>query len=332
MATDPNIVYLLLWHLNQYNWFELPGMGRFTATKQSAYIHHLEQKIYPGSLELQFESGSTSNTELMLKQMVQETGYTLDTLEEHLAALCQFIQDSLKNSQSFYFEPFGRLYNLNGNWVFNQSEQNIHLDFYKLAPLPLKPIQFKNTEKHIPIETKIAIQKPQKSFEFRSLLIALGLLWIIFLCLYFCPSKKVNTDIGNGLLEDSANRSRPLSFQDSLNQDTLSQDSLVAIANPAVSNADSLKNEIAVDESNVHSLNDSIQNKPCVIIVGSFLKLANANRLAAKLQSNNYEVYRGNYERFNRVGVQFNCFKKDLKQVLVDLKKQYHPDAWVLKY
>jgi len=332
LASNPNIVYLLLWHLNHYHWFELPGIGRFNGQKRSAFIHHLEQKIYPGSIELQLESGVTSNTEQMLAHLVEETAYPLELLEEHLAALCQFIQDTLKDSQFFNFEPFGRLYNLNGNWVFKQSEHNIHQDFYKQSSLPLKPIQFKNEEKQIPVETKIAIQKPQKSFELRSLLIALGILWIIFLCLYFCPNKKSNAEIYKEQPEDTAVAAQPLSFQDSLSQDAQTKDSQATIENNPISHLDSLQHERIVDTSNIHNLNDSIQNKPCIIIVGSFLKIGNANRLADKLQKNNFEVYRGSYEKFNRVGVQFNCFKKDLKQVLEELKKLYHPDAWVLKY
>lgn len=332
MANDPNIVYLLLWHLNQYQWFELPGIGRFNGTKHSTYIHHIEQKIYPGSIALQFESGSTSNTEQMLNQMVEETGYSIEILEEHLAALCQFIQDSILNAASFNFEPFGRLFNLNGNWVFKQSEHNIHQDFYKQSPLPLKPIQFKNEEKQIPIETKVVIQNPKKSYEMRSLLIALGILWLIFICLYFCPNRKSNSEFNQAQQEDSLNTAQPLSFQDSLDRQVHTADSIAAIVQTPISNPDSLTNEVPVDASNVAHLNDSIQNKPCVIIVGSFIKIKNANKLADKLKRDRYEVYRGHYEKFNRVGVQFNCFKQDLKKVLDDLKKQYHPDAWILKY
>lgn len=82
----------------------------------------------------------------MLSHLVEETGFSQELLEEHLAALCQFIQDSLKGAPSVYFEPFGTLYQLNGNWIFKQSEHNIHQDFYKQSPLSLKPIQFKNEE------------------------------------------------------------------------------------------------------------------------------------------------------------------------------------------
>lgn len=332
MANDPNIVYLLLWHLNQYNWFELPGIGRFNGTKRATYIHHIEQKIYPGTIDLQFESGITSNTEQMLSHMVEETGYSLEVLEEHLAALCQYIEDSFKSAQSFYFEPFGRLYNLNGNWVFKQSEHNIHQAFYKMSALPLKPIQFKNEEKQIPIETKVAIQTPKKSYELRSLLIALGILWLIFICLYFCPNRKSNSEINKWQQEDTTSVAQPLSFQDSMDRNAHTADSIAATVQTPISNPDSLSNEVQVNESNVDHLNDSIQNKPCVIIVGSFLKINNANRLTDKLKREQYEVYHGQYEKFNRVGVKFDCFKQDLKKVLDDLKKQYHPDAWVLKY
>lgn len=332
MANNPNIVYLLLWHLNQYHWFELPGIGRFSGTKRAAYIHHIEQKIYPGSIALQFESGITSNTEQMLSHLVEETGFSQELLEEHLAALCQFIQDSLKGAPSVYFEPFGTLYQLNGNWIFKQSEHNIHQDFYKQSPLSLKPIQFKNEEKQIPIETKVLIQTPKKSYELRSLLIALGILWLIFLCLYFCPNRKSNTEIIKGSIGDSTNGAQAIQIQDSLEPEATALDSLAALVQEPISNQDSLTNEIQIDESNVQHLNDSIQNKPCVIIVGSFIKINNANRLSEKLKRDHYNVYRGQYEKFNRVGVQFDCFKQDLKKVLEDLKKHYHPDAWVLKY
>ena len=85
-------------------------------------------------------------------------------------------------------------------------------------------------------------------------------------------------------------------------------------------------------EKNINEINQLIQNKPCVIIVGSFKKINNANRLAKTLTRKKYKVYREPYLDFHRVGVQFDCLKKDLQTVLSELKTTFNPDCWILKY
>ncbi len=156
------------------------------------------------------------------------------------------------------------------------------------------------------------------------------MLWILFLCLYFCPAKNSNTSIPITENNSTLNNEKPLSFQDSIQQ---VEDTIVANqkleTDSVISNLD---REVVIDSSNIGILNDSIKNKACIIIVGSFIKKANAIRLSKQLSRSKYIVYNGNYGQFNRVGVTFNCFQQDLKLMLDELKKQYHPDAWVLKY
>ncbi|MBK9108489.1 MAG: hypothetical protein IPM92_08990 [Saprospiraceae bacterium] len=54
----------------------------------------------------------------------------------------------------------------------------------------------------------------------------------------------------------------------------------------------------------IDSLSQLVKHKACIIIVGSFINKSNADRMAQKIEEN-YQLYRGIYGKFNRVGIQF---------------------------
>ena len=272
----------------------------------------------------------------MIQNMVSETGYDQELLEEHLAALCQTISETLQKNHSYDFIPFGTLDNSTGNLIFRQSKNNIHQEFYWMEPLSIVPVELSRAETVIPPESG-ALSKSKSKNELIFLLVALGILWIIFLSLLFYPSSSGNHSGQKGIqpkdtmaIFSGKDTSTPAS--DSLSEN----DSLKMQSNDTfLSNQDSvtqLTHETVIDSGNIDDLNKKIKYRPCVIIVGSFIKLANANRLELKIKESDYETYRGEYGKFHRVGIRFNCFDRDLKQMLEELKTKYSPDAWVLKF
>lgn len=328
MAQQVNIVYLLLCHLNRHFWFELPGIGIFNASVSETYIDHIDKKIHPARLIVDFISANALRAETMIENLSGETGIDASMLEEHLAALCGRISDELNQNGEFVFQPFGIMKNIAGILNFQQSDHNIHQDFYWMEPIPITPVTLTKNEQIIPPVITAGSAKSRREFAF--LLSALTVLWIIFLGLLFCPHKPEEKKIFPP--EDTAKEipvDTAIEIADSIPvADTLRLDT--STTTPDTSNP--MPVETVIDSSNIDSLNHEIKYRPCVIILGSFQKLKYADKLEADLKTDGFEVYRGEYKNFHRVGISFNCFEYDLKQMLDNLKTKYNPEAWILKY
>ena len=136
----------------------------------------------------------------MIQNMVSETGFDQELLEEHLAALCQTISESLKKNNEYKFIPFGKINEYGGKLYFNQSENNIHQEFYWMEALEIIPVEQTLSKVINPIEP-LTTQKTKSKKEFLFLLIALGILWAIFLSLLLCPpSSRIQSKVNENKL------------------------------------------------------------------------------------------------------------------------------------
>ncbi|HEX5626039.1 MAG TPA: hypothetical protein VFX48_08485 [Saprospiraceae bacterium] len=329
MIDQPNIVYLLLWHLNRYHWFDLPGIGLFTAEKQASFVDHINHKIHPGRIELQFLPGGKKDVDKMLDQLVEETGYERQRLNDHLNALVHFIREGLQKTGSFEFKPFGSFIKTEKGLQWKSGTTNLHQDFYGREALPIQPV----VRSYIKPETVSApIRLPntaKKNTELKALMFASAILGILALLLFCWPdscTRKPSSGSTGVQRPDSAIMNTPDTTSPGMKGfvDTMTYQ-------PSAT-TDSLQREVVVDSTNIDSLNQAIKFKPCVIIVGSFIKISNANRMEKRIIADGYKPFRERYGSFNRTGITFNCFTHDLQQMLEQLKKDYHPDAWVLKF
>lgn len=344
MAQQANILYLLLCHLNRYLWIEIPGLGIINGRKSSSYVDHIEKKIYPARIVLDFVAANTLRTEIMIQNIISETGYDQELLEEHLAAICQDITESLKENSFFEFIPFGTFNIFNGNVSFLQSPKNIHQEFYAMEAMTIVPVVLPHSEV-IKTPKAVPIKKTKSSKEFVFLLIALGVLWLVFLGLLLCPpSSRINKQKNATTPIDSNSTAFKLDSSNlPIDSSLIANDSIAkfkdSISNlvndtlePSADTTLKFNNEIVIDSSNIKDLDDKIKYKPCIIVIGSFIKKVNADRLSRKVKKYGYEVYRSEFGKYQRVGIKFNCFEHDLNQMLNELKQKFHPKSWVLKY
>ena len=205
-----------------------------------------------------------------------------------------------------------------------------------MEPLTIVPLVIPHVETTMPVAL-LPIQQTKSKKEFTFLLLALGILWLIFLGLLFCPPSSRNHTKENlpQLLDTIGTKATVDSIkipQVAIQTQDAAQHFIKDTLKVTSDSLDKFKNESVIDSVNVNKLNEQINNKPCIIIIGSFIKTSYAARLSMKVKENGYEVYRGEYGKYHRVGIQFNCFEQDLKEMLKELKKKFHPDAWVLKY
>ena len=350
MQNKPDLIYLLLWHLNHFKWFELSGIGYFTAIEEKAYIDHITNRIFPSRLTTDFSpNDSDSRSEEMIQNIIEETGYTKTEIQNELDQLIAYISNKLENESTVDFSPFGFIKNENDRIAFKAHSSNLHQDFFGMSGLNLKPIEQKYTK---PENSYTAPIKPiiKNGFhEYRKLLWLLGALWMIFLGLLFWPSikscNKPKTSIKQNKTEISGNRDSneikklqtiAQQRQDSLNailqaeakllEEKRIQDSLQVeeskIIKTSEKTKDTFKQEQVIKEKDIPHLNQKIKNKKCVIIIGSFENQKLSKKLIAKVKQDGY----------HRVGIQFDCKKKDLQEILNELKQKYHPESWVLRY
>ncbi len=331
MAQAVNIVYLLLCHLNRHKWFELPGVGVFTAVQNPSYIDHIEKKIIPANLSVHFNPVDSTRTEIMIQNMISETGFDQKVLEEHLAAICHFINQGLKSKGLVEFKPFGLVSQSGEEIRFEQSPENIHLDFYLMDPLHLEPAIIPQFKKEILVEpaAPLPIRKTKSKKQLTILIFAIAALWIIFLSFLFCPSKSNHHKSSPAVsVEDSLSLIKePVAHIDSLDSNNLEKD----LTNE-VDSISQFNNEVLIDSSNIEELDKMIKYKPCVIIVGSFKWIPYADRMAKQVSDDGFVLFRERFGKFHRVGVEFNCFEHDLQQMVDALRQKYHPEAWVLKF
>ncbi|MBK8955086.1 MAG: hypothetical protein IPM34_05965 [Saprospiraceae bacterium] len=316
--------------MNRYRWFKIPGVGCFRSRTETAHVNHLEGLIYPGCLKIGIEPHEDTDPEEMLESLSSDFGYAKAELSGQLNALSKAALAQLESSGHFDFIPFGTLEMNSNTLVFNQTEFNIHKEFYGAVPLPVQAVQKTIQAEQLPIKTPIPYEQKKKR-GIHPLFIILGILWIIFLVLLFWPDKKPNKTSTDPIAPDS---SMILTSEDSallqsiqaIETDSTPVDSISSLV---VIDKDS--QEAVITPAVVDSLSQIVLNKECIIIVGSFVNINYANRLAQKIGQQNLIVYRGQYGKYNRVGVKFDCMEKDLKQVLSELKQHFNPDAWVLK-
>lgn len=85
-------------------------------------------------------------------------------------------------------------------------------------------------------------------------------------------------------------------------------------------------------EERVHALSadtDADDVGECFVIVGSFGLRANADRMAAQLRSEGYELYKGDGPQgLTRVGIRTTCMRAD--EVLTRARREINSEAWIM--
>lgn len=344
--------------MNQYKWFELPGIGLFTAKEDRAFIDHISQRIYPAKLVVQYEDADKNRSEEMIMHILNETGYTQNELEQELANLSFYLTESLKTDDQVLFEPYGILSKLNQEIQFRSTGKNLHTEFFGMGGLTLKPIVQKfvrsDDERVVPIKP-IETNSLKK---YKNLLWIIGALWVVFLLLLFYPT--CNSCNKKSTKQNNHNSNESIIKQNQIQLEKNKQDSILRIqqlheayiadsiinankakealnnSKPDSANNNNTKepylNETEIKDDNINLLNQQIKNKKCIIIVGSFLNKNNALKLQKKVKRNGYTPYTAPYKNYHRVGVRFDCMSRDLHEVLSELKQKYDNQSWILKY
>lgn len=317
----------------------IPTIGGFIVNRASASIDFVEQQLLPPQKTVSFNPKLVNNDGLLANHIAQKEHLTYKQATSKVEIFSRQIELDLFNNKIVHFENIGKLYfNSDSKLEFVPADTNFLKEAYGLPNLTCIPVlRSKDYLKEVP-EHLVPIKQKQKAGVLLVLaqprVVAAAAILIFVLSIPFIYSAIVNTTDDNsttiasndGQQTKDTNNSAQASLIPSLSNNnntiaTTPKEEVTAVV------VDTVVEEVVEEEVPVVDKNTT----DYVIVLGAFGKKGNADRLATKLEKDNYlpEVRAKN--GLNRVGVQITCTPEELKEHLDFLQNKYNKKAWVIE-
>ena len=281
----------------------VPGLGSFLGNFKSAHYDLENEKFYPPSKQISFNSQIKANDGLLAKHISEKsnTEYDLSLKEIHQEVIK--ITLSLKK-QSVELKDIGEL-NLNkeGNIVFTPSlAKNFLKDSFGLSPIYIKELSKEEgfNKKEIVFEPKVRSIKKSKFYQSAA----------VWACLIFGASS-IYYNINNDLLEQK------LAYEQNLRNESFSK-----------------VQKAVFDLGSLPSLTINVNRKASqfYIIAGAFRVSKNAENLVATLKEKGYDskVLPLNEKGLNPVAFEGFSNRVEAVKGLRSIQKKENKDAWLL--
>jgi len=289
--------------LVEHDCVTVPGLGSFLGNFKSAHYDLENEKFYPPSKQISFNSQIKANDGLLAKHMSEKsnTEYDLSLKEIHQEVIK--ITLSLKK-QSVELKDIGEL-NLNkeGNIVFTPSlAKNFLKDSFGLSPIYIKELSKEEgfNKKEIVFKPKVRSIKKSKFYQSAA----------VWACLIFGASS-IYYNINNDLLEQK------LAYEQNLRDESFSK-----------------VQKAVFDLGSLPSLTINVNRKASqfYIIAGAFRVSKNAENLVATLKEKGYDskVLPLNEKGLNPVAFEGFSNRVEAVKGLRSIQKKENKDAWLL--
>ncbi|MDA7730987.1 SPOR domain-containing protein [Flavobacteriaceae bacterium] len=289
--------------LVEHDCVTVPGLGSFLGNFKSAHYDLENEKFYPPSKQISFNSQIKANDGLLAKHMSEKsnTEYDLSLKEIHQKVIK--ITLSLKK-QSVELKDIGEL-NLNkeGNIVFTPSlAKNFLKDSFGLSPIYIKELSKEEgfNKKEISFKPKVRSIKKSKFYQSAA----------VWACLIFGASS-IYYNINNDLLEQK------LAYEQNLRNESFSK-----------------VQKAVFDLGSLPSLTINVNRKASqfYIIAGAFRVSKNAENLVATLKEKGYDskVLPLNEKGLNPVAFEGFSNRVEAVKGLRSIQKKENKDAWLL--
>lgn len=289
--------------LVEHDCVTVPGLGSFLGNFKSAHYDLENEKFYPPSKQISFNSQIKANDGLLAKHMSEKsnTEYDLSLKEIHQEVIK--ITLSLKK-QSVELKDIGEL-NLNkeGNIVFTPSlAKNFLKDSFGLSPIYIKELSKEEgfNKKEISFKPKVRSIKKSKFYQSAA----------VWACLIFGASS-IYYNINNDLLEQK------LAYEQNLRNESFSK-----------------VQKAVFDLGSLPSLTINVNRKASqfYIIAGAFRVSKNAENLVATLKEKGYDskVLPLNEKGLNPVAFEGFSNRVEAVKGLRFIQKKENKDAWLL--
>ena len=289
--------------LVEHDCVTVPGLGSFLGNFKSAHYDLENEKFYPPSKQISFNSQIKANDGLLAKHISEKsnTEYDLSLKEIHQEVIK--ITLSLKK-QSVELKDIGEL-NLNkeGNIVFTPSlVKNFLKDSFGLSPIYIKELSKEEgfNKKEISFKPKVRSIKKSKFYQSAA----------VWACLIFGASS-IYYNINNDLLEQK------LAYEQNLRNESFSK-----------------VQKAVFDLGSLPSLTINVNRKASqfYIIAGAFRVSKNAENLVATLKEKGYDskVLPLNEKGLNPVAFEGFSNRVEAVKGLRSIQKKENKDAWLL--
>ena len=313
----------------------IPTIGGFIVNHASASIDFVEQQLLPPQKVVSFNPKLVNNDGLLANHIAQKEHLTYKQATQKVEAFSRQIEVDLFNNKIVHFENIGKLYfNSDSKLEFVPANTNFLKDAYGLPNLTCIPIlRSKDYLKDVP-EHLIPIQRKRKAGVMFILtqpraIVAAAILFFavstpfIYRAVVGTAADHNSTQIASNQQEKDTNNAQA-SLIPSLgnNKSTATPSKELVEVTPIDTIVEQVIEELPVIDENAEEY---------VIVLGAFGKKRNADRLAKKLEKDNYLPDVTVKNGLNRVGVQITCTPEELKLHLDFLQENYNKKAWVVE-
>lgn len=331
---------LILDHLLQYGNTSILGLGTLYYQYHSAFFSKDKSQILPPSNTLLFKD-SLEGTDQFINYVSHRLGINEQKATDKVDKYAQVIVNNLLNYGKADISSIGQFTKEEGSDIrFFQNYGEVNSEFFGLVPVDVKPIQFfkegdtniapmaVSTEsvpnRTVPItksDTVTSTPSPNYNYNdddegswLKPLLWIFGLVLLSAL-LYKGCERQSSSKVSNAQKENLA-----VKVEESKDT-TINTGGLAAKEDTSI-------HQGAQEERKVNN------NRPteCVIILGAFESARNAMKMSTKVSQLGYIPYEEYFDTMDvtRVGFKFDCSEKDLRDFMLEVRKDLAKDAWYL--
>jgi len=294
--------------LAKHNYISLPGLGSFIQKYEPARPSEVVDGFLAPKQSISFDSSRTFNDEAIVNYLCEKMGVSHSQANDILAEFVSKLQKDLDDGIDFVFENIGVLSKNNkGKLQFEQAKDfELAISTYGLKDLDVSKTSVKaKKQKATPITVQPASSKPlghparrksaSKIIAGISIVVAIVALTTTFILIpdlrfwekFLIPSDSITESTTAPLEADTPNVSQTTSKQDS---ETVKEDSLNTKVDQTITENTVKKTALYYEEPK------TLENKTFYLIVGSFSKIENAQKLTEKYTQRGFnpEIIQGN--------------------------------------
>lgn len=342
MYLTVDIQPVILEFLYRRRFVDLPGLGRLFWTQKKALSGSTYQELLPPDIKINF-SDVTEDPSSFLQHLKSTLNISQQRAEEILDSWVENVKGKLKTQGAYDLEQIGEFkMGADGNIQFLPADHKLFTGF-NLPTFNLTPID----RPYAPVAGVEHIESPPSNGLFSSVLIniiipiiLLGAIVILLFCLYgqlFGEEKKGDQTAKVEMVDSTGineEENSVLPVDTALGKES-KEDSAISLSGQSEQNTqqvDSMWTEEVIPQGEEENALEKFENRTCIIIVGSFKRQQYADEMYQRIIALELQPYSEVYGDFTRVGVKFDCLKKDLYRTLFQLRGKFGEDAWILKY
>ncbi len=334
----------------------IPDFGAFSGLYESAVVDHLSGVVLPPSLKVTFNPDLRTNDGVLMSYLTEEAGWAAEEVEQRLADFVRQALEALQQRHIVEFPGLGKLYlDFDRAYRFVQESENLNKDAFGLPAVSTPIVRAPEKKgKEVPVTAAglTEVSAPSSSSGFATSQKGQSFsrtvstrawwqhswLWVLFMSLiillvsgYFL-SKRFASDRDSVASNEGLSESQA---KESLRQETDEADlgeGEYFFGDDPEDEEDMLDRDSSLVEADSEAPTLPPDTREAVIVVGSFSKPRNAERLIQHLYEDGYEAYSDRRAGRTRVGIRFAYSSEaELMEYLEEMKNKYNVDAWILE-